>query len=256
MSTRPGMPTLVDVTYTDAEASREFYRRLFGWEYDSTLDPTGHYTYAVANGKPIAGLRPAQPAQPVVWTLYLWTNAASSTAVQVKNYGGRIIYQNEAPGQGNVVIGADPAGATIGFWQPIVEWDFQAHQPNTLVWAELNTPDSQVADEFYRQLFDYKQQQIGDGKEYDYSVWALDFPILGRMRVEAEVPDSSLPHWLVYFGVDPQVGTDAQVERAVSFGATLVKEPEDIPSGRFAVLRDVAGATFAVIDNSRAANQV
>ncbi|MEJ8651942.1 VOC family protein [Streptomyces sp. MS1.AVA.3] len=252
MPIRPGLPSLADVTYTDLAASKEFYSGLFGWQFDSTLDPTGHYTYAVSNGRPIAGLRPAQPEQPVVWTLYLQSGSAPNTAQQVKNQGGHVLYQNEAPGQGHVLIAADPTGAVVGFWQPTTEWDFQTGRPNTLVWSELNTRDGKAADEFYRLLFDYEQQQIGDGEHFDYTVWKLGHPALGRMHMGTAFPAEVPPHWLVYFGVDPETGTDALVKRAVSLGATLIKEPEDIPAGRYAVLSDIAGATFAVIDNSKA----
>ena len=58
--------------------------------------------------------------------------------------------------------------------------------------------------------------------------------------VPAEVPS----HWLVYFGVDD---TDDAVATAGGLGATTVVPPTDIPPGRFAVLADPDGATFAVI---------
>jgi predicted enzyme related to lactoylglutathione lyase len=58
--------------------------------------------------------------------------------------------------------------------------------------------------------------------------------------VPAEVP----AHWLVYFGVDD---TDATVAKATELGASTLVPPTDIPPGRFAVLADPDGATFAVI---------
>ncbi|MER6714551.1 VOC family protein [Streptomyces sp. NPDC000877] len=252
MPIRPGLPSLVDVTYQDLDVTKNFYSGLFGWTYDNTLDPTGHYTYAVRDGQPIAGLRPAQPGQPPAWTLYLQADSVPDTAEQVKSNGGHVIYQNEAPGQGHVLIAADPTGAVIGFWQPTVAWDFRSAQPGSLVWAELHTRDGKSADDFYRHLFAYEQQQIGDGASYDYSTYALDYPVLGRLRVGDDHPTEAPAAWTVYFGVDPATGTDALAARAVELGGTLLREPEDIPAGRYAVLADVTGAAFAVIDNSKA----
>jgi hypothetical protein len=58
--------------------------------------------------------------------------------------------------------------------------------------------------------------------------------------VPAEVP----AHWLVYFAVED---TDATVAKAADLGATTLVPPTDIPPGRFSVLTDPDGATFAVI---------
>lgn len=253
MSSRPGTPALIDVTSADLDASKEFYRGLFGWEYDGSLDPSGTYTYAVDGGNPIAGLRAAQPGQPAAWTLYLRSDAADATAQGVKDLGGQVVFQNEAPQQGHVVIAADPTGAFFGAWQPLRDAEFRSGTPGTLAWAELNTRQGSAADEFYRGLFGYEQQQIGDGATYDYSVWGHGAaPFLGRLQLPDAVPAEVPPHWTVYFGVDPASGTDKLVERAVGLGATLVSAPEDIPAGRKAVLTDVAGAVFAVIDGSKA----
>ncbi len=58
--------------------------------------------------------------------------------------------------------------------------------------------------------------------------------------VPAEVPS----HWLVYFAVDD---TDAAVAKTQELGGSVRTAPMDIPIGRFAVLGDPQGATFAVI---------
>jgi predicted enzyme related to lactoylglutathione lyase len=56
----------------------------------------------------------------------------------------------------------------------------------------------------------------------------------------AEVPDS----WTVYFGSGD---VDGDVKRAADLGASVLVEPTDIPgTGRFAVLADPQGATFAL----------
>ena len=53
------------------------------------------------------------------------------------------------------------------------------------------------------------------------------------------------PHWLVYFAVED---CDAKVQKATELGARVMKPAEDIPGvGRFAILTDPQGATFAII---------
>lgn len=241
-------PSLIDVTGTDVEATKAFYSAVLGWEFDDSLDPTGHYSYALLDGTVVAGVRPAQPGQPPAWTLYLTTDDIEGTATQATGLGGHVLYANEASGQGHVLVLADPTGAVVGFWQPTVEWSFASGRPGSLVWSELNTTDPAASDSFYEKLTGVAQTQIGDGESYDYSVWSPDRgqPVFGRAVRSGEGPS----HWLVHFGVDPAVGCDATVDRATGAGATVLLPPTDIPAGRLSVLADPAGATFAVIDNS------
>ena len=51
-------------------------------------------------------------------------------------------------------------------------------------------------------------------------------------------------HWLVYYAVDD---ADVSVAKVQELGGTLVVGPMDIEPGRFAVVTDPQGATFAVI---------
>jgi uncharacterized protein len=52
------------------------------------------------------------------------------------------------------------------------------------------------------------------------------------------------PHWLVYFGVND---CDGQVALVQSLGGAVRVPPADVPGvGRFAVVADPQGATFAL----------
>jgi len=51
------------------------------------------------------------------------------------------------------------------------------------------------------------------------------------------------PHFMTYIAVDD---VDENAKQAVELGGTVVKEPADIPNtGRFAIIMDPTGATFA-----------
>ncbi|MEV4919551.1 VOC family protein [Streptomyces tirandamycinicus] len=252
MSTRPGTPALADVTYTDLDATREFYAGLFGWEFDTRTDPTGRYVHALSAGEPVAALRAGTTDAPPFWTLYLTTADPGATAQAIKDGGGQVVHEGEAPGDAHVVVAADPTGAIVGCLRTDTDRPFVPGRVAAPVWAELHTRDGAAADGFYRGLFGYQQTQIGDGTAYDYTLWSLDGPVLGRLRQGEDVPAHVPPHWLVYFGADPAVGTDTLADRAVSLGGRLVKDPWDLPAGRAAVLADVSGAVFAVVDESRA----
>ncbi|MGH8999742.1 MAG: VOC family protein [Acidimicrobiia bacterium] len=56
----------------------------------------------------------------------------------------------------------------------------------------------------------------------------------------AEIP----PHWMVYFAV---ADCDATVNEAAALGGQVVKPPDDIPQGRFAIVADREGAAVGVV---------
>lgn len=109
------------------------------------------------------------------------------------------------------------------------------------VWHELLTTDTAAAASFYPKVVPWRTQP---SNMPGYTIWmAGGVQVGGLMALPAEAA-STPPHWLVYVGT-PNV--DATCAQAQGLGARVVKAPGDIPNvGRFAVLADPQGATFAV----------
>ncbi len=83
-----------------------------------------------------------------------------------------------------------------------------------------------------------------------YTEWSLGGTPFGGMMA---LPPGALapPHWLPYFAV---TDCDASAAKAASLGAKTFVPPSDIPgTGRFAVLGDPQGATFAIYRGEGAA---
>lgn len=252
----PGTPCWLDVSTTDPAASRDFYAGLLGWSFRIDRDPdSGHYSYGCIGDVPVAGLAglPAEPGQPIVWTLYLTSTSTAHTAAAVEQLGGRVLYGPvEIPEQGSMLVGADPTGATIGFWQPPAAWAFRTQEFGTLCWAELNTWDGARADEFYALLYGYRQEQLGDGASLDYTTWALGEQVrFGRLQMGPQFAPETQAHWVPYFAVDPAAGTDATTARVRELGGRVSVDPYDTLLGRIAVVADPSGALFSLIDTSR-----
>jgi len=250
----PGSVCWIDVSSTDPAGSRDFYAGLLGWTYRIDRHPgRGNYTTALCGGRPVAGLASvAVPAgQPVTWMLYLASADIMRTAAALTQRGGRVLGGPvDVPGQGRVLIGADPTGGVIGFWQPTARWMFRTADPGSLFWAELNTWDGAGADKFFADLFGYHQQQIGDDIDVDYTTWSCGGQtMLGRLQLNEDWADADIPaHWMLHFAVDPQTGTDAAVSRVIELGGRVDIDPYDTELGRIARVTDPFGAAFALID--------
>ena len=245
-----GEPCWADVVAGDVDAAKDFYGALFGWTYAETGPELGNYVMAECHGRIVAGISPPPPGSeqlPSAWTLYLASRDLDDTAHRVDQSGGKIAMGPlEITDQGRMLFAIDPAGAPFGVLESRGHVGFGVYGvPGAPCWAELNTRDAEGADAFYRALFDYDQRQLGDGNQFDYTVWSLSgYDHCGRLLM-TEAWDGIAPNWMVYFGVDD---TDAAADRARLAGGRVQSPPFDSAQGRLAAITDPNGATFAVID--------
>jgi predicted enzyme related to lactoylglutathione lyase len=111
------------------------------------------------------------------------------------------------------------------------------------VWHELMTTDTDAAAAFYSKVVPWKTQDSGMPS---YTLWMAGKTQVGGLTgLPADGTDSGTPpHWIVYVAT-PDV--DATVAEAQRLGGKVLKGATDIPNmGRYAVLTDPQGATFAV----------
>jgi len=244
----PGTPSWVDLGSPDLEASKRFYRALFGWNAETGDDPaTGGYTVFTLRGKNAAGLAPLMaPGQPPAWTTYVSVDDADTAAKTALAAGGSVLAEPvDVLDIGRMAVFADPTGAVVSVWQPRAHIGADlANEPGTFCWNELATRDTEAAKPFYRAVFGWEGETNVDAG-MAYTEWKLDGrSVAGMMDMGAQVPADVPPHWLVYFAVDD---CDASVDTAQANGAGVFVPPSDVPPGRFSVLTDPHGAVFAVI---------
>jgi len=119
--------------------------------------------------------------------------------------------------------------------------------PSTLrgrfVWHELLTTDTAAGTRFYGKLTGWKHQPYPEMPGYTLLLAARG-PIGGVMPLAEEAKAMGAPpNWLSYIGTSD---VDATVRQATTLGAKVLRQPESISVGRFAVLSDPQGAVFAV----------
>src|SRR5947208_1260171 len=116
----------------------------------------------------------------------------------------------------------------------------------TFVWNEIGTADVEACKTFYQSLFDWTTRDMDMGPNGTYTIFQNEGrDVGGRYRMKAQQQQMGVaPHWLTYVGVDD---VDASAQKAESIGGRVIVPPTDIPNtGRFAVLSDPTGATFAI----------
>ncbi len=113
------------------------------------------------------------------------------------------------------------------------------------IWHELLTTDTAAAATFYAKVLPWRTQP---SNMPGYTIFMAGGAQVGGLMALPEDGAGTPAHWLVYVGA-PDV--DATVTQAQALGARLCKAATDIPNvGRFAVLADPQGATFAVFTPS------
>lgn len=242
-------PAWVDLSSSDADASRDFYAKLFGWQVEVNPDPQyGGYALAKVDGKDVAGIGPKMsPEAPTAWNLYIGTEDAEDVAQRVQAAGGTVVAQPFDVGdQGKMAVFQDPSGAFISAWQTSAMSGFQTQAPGAYSWAELNARGVEGALPFYTDLFGWttRTSEMGEGQP-PYTEFLLDGDsVAGAWEMNPMVPAEVPSYWMVYFGVED---VDATHRKAVEAGAREMLAPQDFPGGRFSIVTDPQGASFGLL---------
>lgn len=244
-----GLFSWVDLATTDVAGAKAFYGGLFGWDaVDTPIDMGGFYTMLQIDGKNVAGLGAMQPdmqAQgvPSFWTAYVNHSDVDAVAARAQAAGGTLLFPPmDVMQEGRMTMIQDPTGALFGVWQPRNHIGAQlVNMPNTLVWTELQTRDSDAAIAFYSAVFGWTHSTDGGG----YVMFAQDGRIqAGMMRMDESwgpVP----PNWAIYFMVED---VESAVRKVGELGGNVMVPPTQAGEmGRFAVVQDPQGGVFTVM---------
>lgn len=238
-----GIPSWVDLATPDLDTAQEFYRALFGWEYEDVGSDMGPYVMASKRGLVAAGIGAAPEGQPSVWSTYLAVDDAQATLAKIVGAGGSTILDcMDVPG-GRLAFAADPTGAVFGIWEAGDHFGAAiVNEHGSLNWNELTTDDLDTALPFYEEVFGYRMDETNPpGGPY----WVLR--VDGRGVAGAMAPPApDLPnYWGIYFAVDD---AHAAIETAIEAGGSKVYGPMEMAGvGTFAGVADPFGAHFTVI---------
>jgi predicted enzyme related to lactoylglutathione lyase len=265
----PGVPCWVDTSQPDPEAAVDFYRGLFGWEFEDVMPPDspGKYFIARIRGGDVAAVGSVPEGAPpmAMWNTYVWVDSADETASKAKDAGGAVVMDPfDVMDAGRMAVCSDPEGAVFCVWQAKENKGARiVNEHGSLNFNGLNTRDPQGARTFYASVFGWQTLSLDGGAE----MWTLpgygdhlerDNPELRKQMAEAGAPagfedvvasinpigddqPDTPAHWSVTFAVDD---ADAIAAKAAELGGKVVAPPFDAPWVRMAVIADPQGATF------------
>ena len=265
----PGVPCWVDTSQPDPEAAVDFYRDLFGWEFEDVMPPDaeGRYFIARLRGGDVAAVGSIPEGAPPValWNTYVAVDSADDAASKVRDAGGAVMMEPfDVMDAGRMAVFADPDGAAFFVWQAKQMQGAQVvNEAGSLNFNGLATRDVAGAKSFYGSVFGWTTLDVGGGVE----MWTLpgygdylerDNPDLRKVVAEAGGPPGfedvvasidpltdgqadTPPHWSVTFAVDD---ADATAAKASELGGKVVVPPMDAPWVRTTVIQDPQGATF------------
>ncbi len=173
-TTPAGAPCWVDLLTSDPERSRDFYGQVFGWTSTEPEEQFGGYFNFAKDGVLVAGGMPKQPGMeaPDTWSVYLATDDAQKTIDAATVHGGQILVPAmEVADLGTMGMVSDAGGAAIGIWQPGLHKGFGiVAEEGAPGWFEVYTRDYDATIAFYRDVFGWNTQTVGDTPEFRYTV--------------------------------------------------------------------------------------
>jgi predicted enzyme related to lactoylglutathione lyase len=263
----PGVPCWIDTSQPDPEAAVDFYRGLFGWEFEDVMPPgsPGKYFIARIRGGDVAavGSQPEEQRGPALWNTYLWVDSADDTASKAVDAGGKLLMEPfDIMESGRMALLSDSEGAAFCVWQAKEHKGARiVNEHGSLNFNVLNTRDIEGAKSFYGSVFGWGAINADGG------FWALpgygdhleqDNPGLRKGMEEMGAPEGFVdvvaafnpiaddqpdtpPNWGVTFAVDD---ADAIADKAAELGGQVVLPPFDAPWVRMTVITDPQGGSF------------
>src|SRR3954470_22181475 len=196
----PGVPCWIDTSQPDPEAAVDFYRGLFGWEFEDVMPPDspGKYFIGRIRGGSVAavGSVPEQAPPMAMWNTYIWVDSADETASKAKDAGGNVVMEPfDVMDAGRMAVLTDPEGAMFCVWQANQQKGAQiVNEHGSVNFNTLNTRDVDGAKSFYGSVFGWQALELPGGAP----MWALpgygefleqDNPGLRKGMVEMGAPE-------------------------------------------------------------------
>src|ERR1700694_3801902 len=191
-------PCGADLGPSDVEGSRKFYSDLFGWEAQEPSPEFAGYFMFTRNGVPTAGAMGAMGDTPAnnTWNIYLDTDDIAKTLEMAEAEGAQVISPAMPVADlGIQAVLVDPTGAHLGTCAAGTVPGFTVlNEYGAPSWFELHTRDHAAAVAFYRTVYRWDVNTVGDSDEFRYTTMRHptgEGELAGIMDATAFLPERS-----------------------------------------------------------------
>ena len=122
-------------------------------------------------------------------------------------------------------------------------------RPGAVAWVDLTVPEAEPVRDFYREVVGWEPSPVDMGGYDDFTMNLPGTDVAAAGVCHARGGNAGIPpQWLMYVTV---ANLDASLARATALGGEIVK-PAVVMSGqgRFAIVRDPAGAVCALFEKA------
>lgn len=248
-----GVFSWVDLVTINIQEAKEFYAKLFNWDFQDVLvEGIQSYSMAYKGDRSVAGIFAMSEKIkgqniPPHWQSYINVKDLEATVKSWQNHSGTVL---EAPSDvmqfGRMAVVKDPTDAIVGLWQGKKHIGAGVvNEVNTFCWAELQTRGSEKAVDFYQKIFNWEIEIEEKPPHYvickvkdrnNCGIFDMD-----KVNLPANIPSN----WAVYFHVE---NLDTSIEIVKSLGGKVLMNPIEINPGRFTTISDPQGAVLTIIE--------
>lgn len=120
---KPGSVSWMDLTIPNADAVRDFYAAVVGWQA-TPVDMGGYADYCMAPPRaktPVAGVCHARGKNrgiPAQWLIYITVPNLAASLRACRKGGGKVLLPTRKMGGARMAVIQDPAGAVAALYQP------------------------------------------------------------------------------------------------------------------------------------------
>jgi predicted enzyme related to lactoylglutathione lyase len=247
----PGKFVWIDLVTSNMETARNFYSRLFGWEFRRMGDAATGYSLVLNDGRPVGGVvdvtaRPNVPVNPR-WVAYISVPDVAQAQKAIIGAGGRqLVAAKTFPKRGEQAVFADAEGAVFGVIKSAGgdPADFMA-EPGDWIWIQLLSRDVQKATGFYRSFAGYEVVEDKESsRKNQFLLVSGAFARAAVSQLPANHPKAP-PIWLPFVRVE-SLAQSLTVAQQLGGRIAVMPRP-DLFEGRMAVVADPSGAMVGML---------
>lgn len=119
-----------------------------------------------------------------------------------------------------------------------------SNQEGSIVSADLTIHNAEVVRDFYKQVIGWDHSDVNMGDYSDYMMVTKEGTPVAGVCHQAGGNAGLPPVWMVYFQVSD---LSLSLEKCKGLGGKVLREPEDLACGNFAVIEYPPGAICAII---------